>query len=217
MKIKICGVTSVQDALRAVEAGADLLGFNFYPASPRYITPVECARLCSDLERRCVRVLRVGVFVNAPPEEILQILAGCGLDLAQLSGDEPREYLEALGGRAFKALRPRESFSAYQEARRYARPTPPALLVDAHRPGQYGGTGQTGDWELAADLAREYPLLLAGGLQPGNVQSAIRQVHPWGVDVASGVECHPGRKDPQKMRAFICAVREIEKEAENDR
>jgi len=139
---------------------------------------------------------------------VLETMALCNLDLAQLSGDEPPSDLAALDGRGFKALRPRDPASAAQAlASLPARSAPPACLVDACRPGEYGGTGQMADWNLAAGLARHASLLLAGGLTPGNVAAAVRQVQPWGVDVASGVEAAPGKKDPEKVRQFIVNAR----------
>jgi len=206
LTVKICGLTTLEDALAAVEAGADLLGFNFYPPSPRYISPAECARLAAELRKRGCSARLVGVFVNASAGEIEAILDGCALDLAQLSGDEGPELVQRLGKRAFKAIRP----AGPSEPDYPARAEPPAYLIDAYRPGEYGGTGQTGDWRLAAELARRAPILLAGGLRSENVAAAVQQVHPWGVDVASGVESAPGRKDPDKMRAFIQSAREAE-------
>jgi phosphoribosylanthranilate isomerase len=212
MKIKICGITRVGDARSALDAGADLLGFNFYPASPRGITPEKCAKILSDLDG--YQFQRVGVFVNETPESIQAVMQRCGLDLAQLSGDEPPELLAALQGRTFKAIRPPNVTTALAEARRYASiQVTPALLVDAFRSHQYGGTGQTGNWQAARDLADRYSILLAGGLTPDNVGSAVDQVHPWGVDVASGVESKPGCKDPNKLIEFVKAVRSREKEA----
>jgi phosphoribosylanthranilate isomerase len=209
MKIKICGITRFEDARLAVDAGADLLGFNFYAKSPRYISPISAARLIADIRAACSKVQMVGVFVNSSLEEINTITGQCELDLAQLCGDEPPDTLEALNGSAFKALRPKDkpdlarSISTYQP-----RADSPAYLVDAYRPGAYGGTGQTADWSLARSLAEAYPLLLAGGLTPDNVAEAIRQVGPWGVDVASGIEESPGCKDPARLAAFIKTARE---------
>ncbi|HTX92905.1 MAG TPA: phosphoribosylanthranilate isomerase [Anaerolineales bacterium] len=204
MRIKICGITGLSDALAAAELGADLLGFNFYPKSPRHIDRLACEAICSELENRFPLITRVGVFVNQPPEEVLETLDRCGLHLAQLSGDEPVSDLAALRGRAFKAVR----FSAGSEAGLAAyletcRGETPAGLVDASVPGQFGGTGQVADWSKAADLARRVPILLAGGLTPENVAGAVREVQPWGVDVASGVEAAPGKKDPLKVSQFI--------------
>ncbi len=211
MKVKICGLTSLEDALGAVEAGADLLGFNFYPPSPRCIRPEACARIVEALKRRGTQATLVGVFVNAGVDEVEATLARCGLDLAQLHGDEPPEALAALGGRAFKALRPADAAGLEQALRDYPpRSGPPAYLVDASVPEKYGGTGRQADWGLARELADRTPVLLAGGLTPADVAAAARQVRPWGVDVASGVEAGPGKKDPDKMKAFVAEVRKIE-------
>jgi phosphoribosylanthranilate isomerase len=211
MKIKICGLTSLEDALQAAQAGADMLGFNFYPPSPRYLTASQCSRIIAGLEKQGVQITTVGVFVNTPAKEIANLLDDCGLDLSQLSGDEPSEDLQALGERAFKALRSSPSRDLEQALRNYrSRENPPACLIDAYQAGEYGGTGQTADWRLARSLAREHPILLAGGLTPANVEQAIRMVLPWGVDVASGVESSPGRKDAKKMLAFTHAARRAE-------
>jgi len=209
MRVKICGLTSYEDAAAAVEAGADMLGFNFYPPSPRCIHPEDCrawvARLRAAFSQR---VVMVGVFVNASAAEVQAILDICGLDLAQLSGDESPETLQALGERAFKALRPASPQDLTASVSRYPLcSTLPTWLIDAFRPGEYGGTGQTADWSLARELARQFPVMLAGGLRPENVDQAIAQVRPWGVDVASGVEYAPGCKDHDKMAAFIQAAR----------
>jgi phosphoribosylanthranilate isomerase len=210
MKIKICGITRLEDARYALDAGADLLGFNFYPASPRSITPEKCAQILSELNG--YQFQKVGVFVNETPESIQAIMQRCGLDLAQLSGDEPPELLAALRARAFKAIRPPDVVTALDEARSYACSlVSPALLVDAYQSHQYGGTGHTGNWQAARDLANRYSILLAGGLTPENVGCAVDQVHPWGVDVASGVESKPGCKDPFKLSQFINAVRSRER------
>jgi len=206
-RVKICGITTRRDALAAVDAGADMLGFNFYPRSKRYIPPEKCVRIVSTLAQYTARVQLVGVFVNATPAEIAAIADDCHLDLVQLSGDEPPEFLAAIGDGAFRGIRPTSPEEAHADATRFARTVPPAFLVDAYHPGEYGGTGHTGDWELARKLAAQYPILLAGGLNPDNVAAAIDQVRPWGVDVASGVESSPGRKDAAKMKAFVQAAR----------
>ena len=214
--VKICGIKNFEDARSAAEAGANMLGFNFYPSSPRYISSHDCARIATELRSSLAHarygrgqpILLVGVFVNTPPVEILHIAGVCGLDLIQLSGDEPQGDLVQLEGRAFKVIRPRDQESAVLEAQRFARRNaPPALLLDGWKPGEYGGTGQLASLELARRIALEYHIFLAGGLNPENVTSAIRQVHPWGVDVASGVESSPGKKDPLKIAAFLQAVR----------
>ncbi len=204
IQVKICGLTSYEDAIAAIEAGADLLGFNFYPPSPRSITPDTCRQIVTALGPCTAQVQLVGVFVNRPVEEVEAILDFCGLDLAQLHGDEAPEDVMALNGKAYKALRPRDRQELEKAIERYpSRLDCPAFLIDAYRPGLYGGTGQLGDWSTAQVLASQMPILLAGGLTPENVATAIDQIHPWGVDVASGVESTPGKKDPARLTAFI--------------
>jgi phosphoribosylanthranilate isomerase len=203
-KIKICGIKTVTDALAAMETGADLIGFNFYPKSPRCIDVGTCRDIMSVM-RRYGHVTYVGVFVNASIEEVFATTETCGLALAQLHGDETSEILSALHGNAFKAFR-----GIPADVDGFVRDGSPALLVDAAVKGVYGGSGVMADWPAAAELAGKYPILLAGGLTPENVADAVRQVKPWGVDVASGVESEPGRKDAAKMSAFIKAVREVE-------
>jgi phosphoribosylanthranilate isomerase len=201
-KIKICGIKTVKDALAAMEAGADLIGFNFYSKSPRYIDVGICRDIMSVM-RKHGHVTYAGVFVNASVEEIYATIETCGLSLVQLHGDENPEMLRALNGKAFKAFRGIPS-----DITGYERNDAPALLVDAAVKGVYGGSGVTADWSAAAELAKKYPLLLAGGLTPENVADAVRQVKPWGVDVASGVESEPGKKDAAKMSAFVKAVKQ---------
>lgn len=213
MHIKICGITNLEDAIAAVDLGADMLGFNFYPGSPRCIQPEMCAEITAQLAQYSPSTILVGVFVNAPVEEIEQVLDGCSLQLAQLSGDEPAATLMALAGCSFKALRPAGAEALAAALKTYPpRLASPRYLIDACAPGQYGGSGVTADWGVAGELARQMPILLAGGLTAENVAAAIAQVHPWGVDVASGVEAAPGRKDQDKMAAFIEAARKFEKE-----
>jgi len=204
-KIKICGIKTVTDALAAMDAGADLIGFNFYPKSPRYIDVGRCRDIMSVM-RRYGHITYVGVFVNASVGTIRATMETLGLSLAQLHGDETPEMLSALDGKAFKAFR-----GVPQNLDGFARVAVPALLVDASVKGTYGGTGVTADWNSAAELAKKHPLLLAGGLTPDNVVEAVRQVSPWGVDVASGVESSPGLKDANKMKAFVHAIREESK------
>ncbi|MGE5463038.1 MAG: phosphoribosylanthranilate isomerase [Syntrophothermus sp.] len=210
-KIKICGIKTVTDALAAMDAGADLIGFNFYPKSPRSIDVGVCRNIMSVM-RHYGHIQYVGVFVNAPACEIRATLETCGLSLAQLHGDEAPGMLEELDGKAFKAFR-----GIPQHVDGFARQDAPAFLLDASVKGLYGGSGVTADWASAGELAKKYPLLLAGGLTPENVAAAVWQVNPWGVDVASGVESEPGRKDPAKMSAFVRAVRESEKVMDDGR
>ncbi len=209
VKIKICGIRTLEAALEAVRAGADMLGFNFYPKSPRFIDAETCAGICSTLKQEAPSVQLVGVFVNARLDAIDGVLQICPLDLVQLSGDEPPELVAALAGKAFKAFHGLPG----PEAAAYARGAAPALLVDAAVAGAYGGTGAVADWVAAARLAREYPLLLAGGLTPENVAQAMERVKPWGVDVASGVETRPGVKDAGRITAFVQAARSLELES----
>jgi phosphoribosylanthranilate isomerase len=221
--IKICGITNIEDARVAIEAGADLLGFILYPQSPRYITPEKMHEIIRELRDQppispnlpksppSPKISNfpalVGVFVHEPITRIQAILDQTGLDYAQLHSDETPETLAQLQGRAFKALRPTDEATALVEAARYAGLGPsggPALMIDAYDPHAYGGTGKQADWRAAAAVVRRHRgLLLAGGLTPANVAEAIRTVRPWGVDVGSGVEAAPGRKDHEKVRAFI--------------
>ena len=201
-KIKICGIKTVNDALAAIDAGANLIGFNFYPKSPRYVEVGHCRGIMSTV-RQIGRVTCVGVFVNSSVAEIRATMETCGLSLAQLHGDEKAEMLSELDGKAFKAFR-----GVPESVDSFARQDAPALLVDASVKGVYGGSGVTADWDGATELAKKYPLLLAGGLTPENVAEAVGRVKPWGVDVASGVESAPGEKDPNRMKAFVRAVRE---------
>jgi phosphoribosylanthranilate isomerase len=203
-KIKICGIKTVDDALAAMDAGADLIGFNFYPRSPRSIDVGQCRDIMSVM-RKYSQITYVGVFVNASAEEVRATLETAALTLAQLHGDETSEMVRSLDGKGFKAFR-----GVPQSLDGFARNDAPALLVDASVRGAYGGTGDIADWSAAAALAQYHPLLLAGGLTPENVAAAVRQVRPWGVDVASGVESAPGVKDPVKMKAFVQAVKRVD-------
>ena len=207
-KIKICGIKTLKDALAATEAGADYLGFNFYPKSVRFIEKNACAEITSVLKREHPHIKLIGVFVNSSVEEIKDILQTCHLDLAQLHGDETPEVFAQLAPYAFRAFR-----GIPESNEGYKRSEAPAMLIDAAVKGVYGGSGVITDWIAAAELAKKYPFLLAGGLTPENVADAVRQVQPWGVDVASGVESAPGEKDAEKMSAFVKAVREVENQS----
>jgi len=206
--VKICGIKTLKDALAAVEAGADYLGFNFYPKSVRLIEKSACAEITPILKREYPQIKLVGVFVNSSVEEIKDILQTCHLDLAQLHGDETPEIFAQLVPHAFRAFR-----GIPESNEGYERNEAPTMLIEAAVKGVYGGSGVTADWTAAAELAKKYPLLLAGGLTPENVADAVRQVRPWGVDVASGVESAPGEKDAGKMKAFVKAVRELENQS----
>lgn len=203
--VKICGLKTLTDALAAIHAGADYLGFNFYPKSPRFVERQTCAEITSVLKREHPHIKLVGVFVNSSVEEVKDILAACSLDLAQLHGDETAEMLNGLNGKAFKAFR-----GIPESIDGFARSESPAFLLDASVKGLYGGSGVTADWNGAAELAKTYPLLLAGGLTPENVAEAVSRVKPWGVDVASGVESAVGEKDAGKMVEFVKAAKRLE-------
>ena len=200
IRVKICGVTNLPDALAAVEAGADALGFVFYEKSPRFVAPEAAAAIIRQLPPF---VAKVGLFVNAPRELVHETIAACGLDTLQFHGAEPPAYCRAFTLPAFKAFRVQgRGFLAELPSFDTA-----AWLLDAGVPGQYGGTGSRFDWTLAVEAGRlGKPIILAGGLTPANVQEAIRQTLPYAVDVSSGVESAPGRKDPKKIRDFIAAV-----------
>ena len=217
VRVKICGLTTLDDALVAASAGADYLGFILWPGSKRAVTAQGVARIVAALRSRPGCPLLVGVFVNEEPGRAAVLLEICGLDLAQLSGEEPPAHVgdpaSPLYGRAYKALRPSSLAEAEAEAEWYAPPEPagdrPALLLDSYHPVLRGGTGETGDWTLAAAMATQEPrLMLAGGLTPDNVAEAVRQVRPFAVDVARGVEGAPGQKDAAKVRAFIHKAKE---------
>jgi phosphoribosylanthranilate isomerase len=200
-KVKICGIKTVNDALAAMDAGADMIGFNFYPKSPRCIDVGTCRDIMSRMQRYR-HIIYVGVFVDAAVADIRATMETCALNLAQLHGDETSGIVQSLDGKAFKAFR-----GIPENVSGFVREGAPAFLVDASVKGVYGGTGVTADWRGAAELATHYPILLAGGLTPENVARAVRQVEPWGVDVASGVESVPGVKDAGKMKAFVKVVR----------
>ena len=200
MKVKICGVTTISDALLCAEAGADFIGLNFYPKSPRCLAPERAHQIVSVLHDLPKPPILVGVFVNESAATMTAILDECGLDLAQLSGDEPEDVLQTMGMHGFKAMRQANTQLPITNNQ--------LLLFDAHAAGQFGGTGKTADWEAAAKLASQCRLLLAGGLTPDNVAQAIGRVQPWGVDVASGVESSPGVKDKAKVIAFINTIKQ---------
>lgn len=203
--VKVCGVTNVEDALSALEAGADMLGFNFYARSPRYVSPAEARRIVEQLPDN---VSCVGVFVNEPaPADVERIAREAGLDAVQFHGDELPAYCRSLRGlTTIKALRVGADFKV-ESAVAY---DTDAVLLDAYVHGARGGTGHTFDWTLASHTReRVSRLFLAGGLNPDNVAAAVTAVHPYAVDVCSGVETSPGRKSPQLMRRFVEQVRSV--------
>ena len=204
VKVKICGITNLPDGLAAAEAGADALGFVFYDQSPRHISVEAAASLIRKLPPF---VIKVGVFVNAPEDLVVRAARECGLNLLQFHGEESPEYCLQFGLMSMKAFRIRDAASL-QAARNYHTD---AWLFDAYAPGKPGGTGETFNWDLALQ-ARDWgrPIFLAGGLTPENVAEAVRRARPYAVDVSSGVEAAPGKKDHAKVRAFIQAAKAVE-------
>ncbi len=205
--IKICGLTNLDDARAARDAGADFLGFVLFPGSPRAVTPAALARIAGRLDQPPPLV---GVFVNQPADEVARIAAACNLGAVQLHGDETWAEYASLAPpvwRAFRMVRgrPRPDPADWPAAR---------LVMDAAAGGSYGGTGRRADWPAAAQLARRWPLMLAGGLTPENVAAAIRRVRPLGVDVSGGVEGAPRRKDRRRLREFVRAARTAAAEME---
>lgn len=216
-RVKICGITSLEDGLAAAQAGADMLGLNFYRRSPRFIEPDAAAALCaalrSELGADCPTL--IGLFVNEIVGRISITMGKVGLKFVQLSGDESGEMVRELKGTGYKAIRPRSKAEARDDAAYFTEFAPtdervPSLLLDAYHPDLYGGTGEQASIEVALAVTAAVPrLMLAGGLKPENVGGIVRQAQPWGVDVASGVEFdgQPGRKDAMKMRDFVQAAK----------
>ncbi|HET8722247.1 MAG TPA: phosphoribosylanthranilate isomerase [Nitrospira sp.] len=206
IKVKICGITNIEDARAAIDAGADALGFVFYEKSPRYVAPATAAAIIAELPPL---VTSVGVFVNHALATVRSIMESSGLAVAQLHGDENASYCRELSKPSIKAIRLKDRGSLLALAEYQGRAGVRGFLLDAFSEDAYGGTGQTIDWALAADVAKTARILLAGGLTPDNVGEAIRTVRPYGVDVSSGVESAPGKKDSAKITAFVRAVRVV--------
>jgi phosphoribosylanthranilate isomerase len=207
VRVKICGITNSADALAAIDAGANLLGFNFYPKSPRCLAKAEAKKIRSQLPKN---VESVGIFVNAPQASVAALCRSLKLDAAQLHGDETPQTVAELARSipVIKAFRvepdfPLAALDEYSEAF--------AFLLDAALTGQYGGTGRTTDWDVARRAAKGRRIILAGGLKVENVAAAVRIVRPYGIDVASGVESKPGKKDHGRLREFIQEVRRAER------
>jgi phosphoribosylanthranilate isomerase len=217
--IKVCGITTLDDALAAAELGADMIGLNFYPSSPRSITWPDAQNLIVGLRNHLgdATPLIVGLFVNEDWQTIVAAGMIVDFDFAQLSGDEKSYTLARLAGNAIKAIRPETKDEALSSLNQYVPFAPdddrmPSLILDAYHPTLYGGTGEQASTNVALAVKDCVPrLMLAGGLTPENVAERVAAIQPWGVDVASGVENGtPGRKDHGKMRAFIDAVRSVE-------
>jgi phosphoribosylanthranilate isomerase len=206
VRVKICGITNSEDALAAIEAGANLLGFNFYPKSPRCLTEAAAKKIRPLLPKS---VEAVGIFVNAPAADVAALCRVVKLDAAQLHGDEtPKAVAElARSVPVIKAFRVEPDF---QQTTLDEYPDAFAYLFDAAHTGQYGGTGRTTDWDAARRATKGRRIILAGGLKVENVAAAVRIVRPYGIDVASGVELKPGKKDHGRLREFIQEVRRAE-------
>jgi phosphoribosylanthranilate isomerase len=204
MKVKICGITSFEDAIMALDAGADALGFNFYPSSPRYIDPLEAHAIVRRLPPLAVTV---GLFVNVErPAKAADIARTAGVQVLQLHGDESPEYCRELSDwPLIKVLRigeepVREDLDLYPVR---------AFLLDVRDDRLFGGTGLSFDWNLAKGIDRKRPVILAGGLRKENVRAAIEAVRPYAIDLCSGVESRPGKKDPEKLKGFMDEVRNV--------
>ena len=203
-QVKICGVTNIEDGLVAAEAGADMIGLMFYEQSPRHVTLAQAAEISRALPRFFIRV---GVFVNPSPDLVMRAISECQLTMLQFHGDETSDFCTHFGLMSVKAIRVRDE-SSLQLLENYRTD---AFLLDAHSSKGLGGTGEQFNWDLAVKAqAFGRPIFLAGGLTPENVAAAVQTVHPFGVDVSSGVESAPGIKDPAKVRAFIAAAKSVE-------
>ena len=206
LRVKICGITNAEDATAAAALGADALGFVFYKKSPRYVAPAVAKHIIASLPPF---VVAVGLFVNEDLKVVRDVYDECGLALAQLHGDEPASYCLELARPVLKAVRLKDRASLLALAELQGRAGVRGFILDTYSDQAYGGTGLTTDWNLAAEAARTSRVLLAGGLTPENVGEAVCTVRPYGVDVSSGVETAPGKKDHEKIRAFIEAARVV--------
>jgi len=201
MRVKICGITHSDDAMAACAAGADALGLVFYPKSPRFVRVEQAAAIAGAVPPF---VTMVGLFVNADVAEVREILARVPLNLLQFHGDEPADYCEQFQRPYIKALRMKDDLDV--SAAMAAHPQARGFLLDAYRPGVPGGTGESFDWQRVPRNSGRH-IVLAGGLNAANVARAIAAAQPQAVDVSGGVEAAPGRKDPEKVRAFIRAAK----------
>lgn len=199
-RVKICGITSLGDALLAVENGADAIGFIFYEKSPRYIGPNTVSLIIKELPPF---VTAVGVFVNEAPDKIRAISNETGIDCVQLHGDETPEFCDSLGLQIIKAFRIK-TIDDIKKIRDYQ---VSAYLLDTYREGVPGGTGETFNWDIAVEAKKYGRIILSGGLKPDNIASAIKKVGPYAVDVSSGVEAKPGKKDAGKIIKFMEQVK----------
>jgi phosphoribosylanthranilate isomerase len=204
VKVKICGITNAPDALAAVDAGADALGFMFYEPSPRNVSIRDAAEIIRQLPPF---IIKVGVFVDAAEDLVMRAIGDCGLNMLQFHGHETPEYCTQFGLMTLKAFRIRDA----ESLKRLPEYATEAWLLDAFTADKLGGTGEKFNWDLAIEAKKlGRPIFLAGGLTPGNVAEAVKKVQPYGVDVSSGVEAVPGKKDHDKVRAFIQAAKGVE-------
>jgi phosphoribosylanthranilate isomerase len=200
VRVKICGVRTLEEAITAIDCGADALGFNFWQKSARFIRPNEAREI---IQRLPVFTQCVGVFVNEEPLRIQQIIDETKITVVQLHGDEEPDFCERIGGvKIIKAFRVGEDFNI-DELKRFPAG---AFLLDSKVRGEYGGTGKRFDWRIAVEAKSIAPIILAGGITIANVAEAIDYVRPFAVDVCSGVEAEPGRKDLQKLKEFMAEV-----------
>jgi len=203
-EIKICGITNKEDALFAAACGADALGFIFYPPSPRYISPEKARAIIAYLPPE---IVKVGIFVNHDVSEVERIRQYCGLDLIQLHGDETPDYCRRFApSLLIKALSPQSDADLDALGRYEVR----AVLVDAHDKERYGGTGLTSDWDLAVKVKKSHSLILSGGLKEENITEAIARVSPQALDINSGIESAPGKKDHGKLLNIIEIIRNLD-------
>ena len=215
-KVKMCGISQVDHALAAAEAGADFFGLVFAP-SKRQVSPQTAQQIAREVKRFGPHPLVVGVFVNMTAHEVNRLVTFSGLDWVHLSGDESWEYCKQIKRPIIKVIRVSGSRTAEEIlaelslGHKILAPRVFTCLLDSDVKGTYGGTGQTFNWKLASQMAQKYPVIIAGGLSPTNVEQAIKTVKPWGVDVSTGVETE-GSKDVSKIKAFIQAVRRADEE-----
>lgn len=200
-RTKICGITNFEDAKLSASAGADSIGFNFYVMSPRFIDPSAAGTI---IEKLPAGISTVGVFVNESIDGILNAVCRAGIDTIQLHGDEEPEFVSELRGRTNLMIMKAVRLASDSDRSRLSSYAADALLVDVYDPQNYGGTGKVADWNAAAEIREKFGCVyLAGGLNPENVGEAIRKVRPYAVDAASGLESSKGKKDPEKVAAFI--------------
>jgi len=205
VEVKFCGIKTLEHARLASQIGADYLGFVFYEKSIRYVSPEDAARIADQLRGH---IKLVGVFVNENPERLNEVADLVGLDLVQLSGDEKPEVISYIRKPVIKAIHVLDAYTTRSRVEIY-KPLCEMILLDTYSKDKMGGTGRVFDWSIAREISAFYPVMLAGGLSPANVQEAIRMVRPKAVDVSSGIETD-GVKDPIKMKAFIEAVKGVE-------